>query len=345
MPRTPQKKKSVSIRDVAELAGVSLGSASRVINKVANVSDETRRKVERAIASLGYRPNHAAQTLRLRSSRTVGCLVTDVSHPLYAKIYRALETNLRPAGYMMLLANSLNQAEREKEILSTFAGRGMDGVVIGPGNELDAGVVAAVRELPVPVVLLDRDMDAPCDRVLYDHTPGVQRMVQYLAGLGHTRIAMVITPAINRPMRLRVEAFRRGHAAAGLALREDFILREPGPGRTVFAAVRELLRRPDRPTALAVIGTQVLSEALFAISALRLRIPQDVSVVALGDPDFAVGHTPAISALRIDLERSAAMASEMLIERMRGDTAPPRVLSLQSDLIERQSCAAPPKQA
>ncbi|MET0335257.1 MAG: LacI family DNA-binding transcriptional regulator, partial [Rhizobacter sp.] len=227
MARTPKPKTVPSIKDVAELAGVSLGSASRVINKVDNVSEATRLKVEKAVAQLGYRPNHAAQSLRLRSTRTVGCLLTDVTNPLYAKLYRALEERLRPAGYMMLLANSLNQAEREIEILSTFVGRGMDGLLIAPGNERDRDVLAAVRALSVPTVILDRDMDSPNDSVLFDHVPGVKGVVQHLAQLGHKRIAMVLSQSFNRPIRRRTEGFRVGHRAAKLEINEEFIVHLP----------------------------------------------------------------------------------------------------------------------
>lgn len=340
MPRAPQPK-TVSIKDVAELAGVSLGSASRVINKVANVSEATRQKVEAAIARLGYRPNHAAQSLRLRSSRTVGCLLTDVANPLYAKLYRALEERLRPAGYMMLLANSLNQAEREIEILSTFTGRGMDGLLIAPGNERDADVLAAVRALPVPAVLLDRDIDAPCDRVLFDHASGVQRVVDHLAGLGHKRMALVVTQSANRPIRRRIEGFRNGHRSRKLALADDAIVRLPSATSSAFAAVTALLKRTDRPTALVVMGTGILNETLNAIAALRLRVPRDVSVVSLGDPDFAANHAPAITSLRVDLDDAAEVASRLLLERMRGDASPPRTVTLTSDFIERESCARP----
>lgn len=342
MPRAP-KPKSLSIRDVAELAGVSLGSASRVINKVENVSVATREKVERAIAQLGYRPNHAAQTLRLRSSRTVGCLLTDVANPLYAKLYRALEERLRPEGYMMLLANSLNQPEREIEILSTFTGRGMDGLLIAPGNERDRDVLAAVRGLPVPAVILDRDIDSPTDSVLFDHAPGVKGVVQYLAGLGHTRMALVVSLSPNRPIRRRIEGFRLGHKAARLPLDEEFIVHLPSATSSAFEAVSTLLRRTDRPTALVVMGTNILNETLNAIGAQRLRIPQDVSVVSLGDPDFAASHSPPISSLRVDLDRAAEVATDLLLSRMRGEATAPRSVMLANDFIERDSCAPPPR--
>jgi LacI family transcriptional regulator len=342
MPRA-HKPKTISIRDVAELAGVSLGSASRVVNKVANVSVATREKVERAIAQLGYRPNHAAQSLRLRSSRTVGCLLTDVGNPLYAKLYRALEERLHPAGYMMLLANSLNQAEREVEILSTFVSRGMDGLLIAPGNERDREVLAAVRGLPVPTVILDRDMDSPNDSVLFDHVPGVKGVVQRLAQLGHKRIAMVLSQSPNRPIRRRTEGFRAGHRLAKLELNEEFIVHLPTATSPAFDAVSMLLRRTDRPTALLVMGTSILNDTLNAIGAQRLRIPQDVSVVSFGDPDFAASHVPAISSLRIDLEKAADEATAMLLARMRGETGAPRSVTLVGDFIERGSCGPAPK--
>ncbi|MET0333827.1 MAG: LacI family DNA-binding transcriptional regulator, partial [Rhizobacter sp.] len=330
--------------DVAELAGVSLGSASRVINNADNVRPEMRERVREAIATLGYRPNHAAQSLRLRASRTVGCLLTDVANPLDAKLYRALEERLRPAGYMMLLANSLNQAEREIEILSTFTGRGMDGLLIAPGNERDREVLAAVRALPVPAVIHDRDMDTPTDSVLFDHTPGVKSVVQQLAGLGHRRIALVVSQSPNRPIRRRIEGFRLGHKAARLPLDEEFIVHLPSATSPAFETVSTLLRRTDRPTALIVMGTNILNETLNAIGAQGLRIPQDISIVSLGDPAFAANHTPPISSLRVDLDQAAVLAADMLLARMRGDDSPPHTVTLSGDFIERESCGPAPKE-
>ncbi len=340
MPRVP-KPKTVSIRDVAELAGVSLGSASRVINKVDNVTAETRRKVDEAIAQLAYRPNHAAQSLRLRTTRTIGCLLTDVSNPLYAKLFRALEEQLRSAGYMMLLANSLNLAEREIDILSTFKSRGMDGVLIAPGNERDREVLAAVQGLGVPTVILDRDMATTnaTDSVLFNHVPGMKRVVAHLAGLGHRRIALIVTQSPTRPMRRRIEGFRAGLRAQGLTADEDVIVRLPSAMSPAFDAVRALLQRADRPTAIVAMGTGILNDTLNAISAQHLRIPQDVSVVALGDPDFAGHYAPPITSLRVDLEAAATAGAELLLSRLQGRSGDaPRSVMIDCHFIERQSC-------
>ncbi len=344
MPRPPNKPRSVSIRDVAELAGVSLGSASRVINKVANVSAETRGKVEQAIATLGYRPNHAAQSLRLRSTRTIGCLLTDVTNPLYAKLFRALEERMRAAGYMMLLANSLNLVEREIDILGTFKSRGMDGVLIAPGSERDPQVLAAIRELGIPTVILDRDMATPTDCVLFEHVPGMKRVVAHLAGLGHQRMALIVSQSTNRPIRRRIEGFRSGHKAQGLALDEDLIVQLPHAMSPAYEAVHRLLQRADRPTAIVAMGTNILNDTLNAISACHLRIPQDISVVSIGDPDFAAHHLPPIATLRVDLDQVAERGSQLLLSRMRGEAGDaPRTVHVANTFVERVSCGPAPK--
>lgn len=337
------KPKAVSIRDVAELAGVSLGSASRVVNKVENVTAKTREKVERAIALLAYKPNHAAQSLRLRTTRTIGCLLTDVTNPLYAKLFRALEERMRMAGYMMLLANSLNLAEREIDILSTFQRRGMDGVILAPGSERNHEVLSAINDLGVPAVILDRDMESQTDQVLFDHVPGMHGVVTRLGALGHRRIALIVTQSPNRPMRRRIEGFRSGLEVHGLQANDDFIVRLPTATSPAFEVVTKLLQRPDRPTAIVAMGTNILNETLNAISNLHLAIPQDISVVSIGDPDFAASYAPAISSLRVDLEAAAQASTELLLSRLRGLSGePPRQVMIDCLYIERQSCGPPP---
>lgn len=334
----------VGIRDVAERAGVSLGSASRVINGAPDVAPALRERVLAAIAELGWRPNHAARSLRLQATRTIGCMLSDVTNPLYGQLFHALEERLRAAGYVVLLANSLNKAEREIDILSTFAARGMDGVVVAPGNERDAGVLRALRALDVPAVIVDRDMAAERDRVLFDHVPGMRAVVDYLVGLGHRRIALVLAQGAGRPMRRRVEGFHAGLAAHGIGADADLVVQLPTAMSSSFSAVSLLLARRQRPTALIALGTHILQESLNAIATQRLSIPDEISVVSLGDPDFARNYTPPINALRIDLERAAEQAVALLLDRIQhGDRVPARgrLVKLAPDLIVRQSCAAP----
>ncbi|MGE8686195.1 MAG: substrate-binding domain-containing protein [Achromobacter sp.] len=335
------RQKKISIRDVAALAGTSVGSASRVINGAANVTPEVRAKVERAIAALRYRPNHAAQALRSRSSKTIGCMFSDVTNPLYARAFRALEARFFNAGYMLLLANGLNDPKREVSILNTFQLRGMDGVIIAPGNERDPDVLNAVQNLTMPAVIYDRDMDVKADAVLYDHAKGIADTVRHLISLGHVRIALVLWQARSRPVRRRIEGYKAAFKAAHLPV-PDLLIQGPSPTSSAYDAITDLLGRPDAPTAIIAQGTQTLSSTLRAIAAMGKRVPEDISVVGIGDSDFAEDYAPALTVLRTPVESVADCASAMLLERIQarsGEAQPePRTNVFPYALIERQSC-------
>src|SRR5262252_5093955 len=269
-------------------------------------------------------------------------MLTDVTNPLYGKLFHALEDRLRASGYVVLLANSLNSAERECEILSTFAARGMDGVIIAPGNERDPAVLQAVRELDMPAVILDRDMAPERDHVQYDHVPGMRAVTAHLTELGHRHIALVVSRAIGRPMRRRIEGFRSGLVAQGVAVDDALIVELPSAMSGSFDAVSQLLDRRPRPTAIAVLGTNLLTDALNAIAMRGLRIPGDVSLVALGDPDFARSYTPPSTTLRIDVQQIAERVVTLLLDRVEhGHSGPARSVKVMPELIVRASCAPP----
>lgn len=343
-----QKKSNIrpiSIRDVAALAGVSLGSASRVINNAENVTEETRGKVMRAIAALGYRPNHAAQSLRLRTSKTIGCMVSDVTNPLYARLYRAVEDRFRKDGYMLLLVNSLNSVERELEFLAMFEDRGMDGVIIAPGNEKNEKVLHAVENLKIPAVVLDRDMVTSKDKILFDHVPGVNAAVSYLIELGHRDIALILAQTNNRPVYRRVEGFRSAFKSHGLPVPEDLIIALPASMSSAFTSIYELLTK-RRPTALIAQGTALLNETLNAINAAGLHMPQDLSLISIGDPAFAKTYVPAITTLRTDLDMVAEESARLLLTRIRGnEQMEPQVVLVKNDLVIRKSCGPVPARA
>ncbi len=335
-----QQSSQYSIRDVARLAGVSLGSASRVLNGASNVTPDVRQRVEQAVEHLGYRPNHVARSLRSRSSKTVGMMFTDLANPLYARVFQAVESRLHGKGYMPLLANSLSIADREVELLGVFQSRAMDGIIITPGNERDPRVVAAVRELPLATVIYDRDLDVQRDRLLVEHAPALRKLVARLVGLGHHRIALVLSQSNARPISRRIEGFREGFEAHRLAVPEDLILRLPTVMSPAFDAVDALLAAPRPPTAIISLGTNMLGDVLNALEARGLQVPRDVSVVSLGDPDFMRSNRPPISTLRIDTDLIADGLVSLLLDRIRdGDSTPFRQILMTAEFIERGSCA------
>ncbi|WP_418131058.1 LacI family DNA-binding transcriptional regulator [Variovorax sp. 278MFTsu5.1] len=334
-------KQKIDLRDVARLAGVSLGSASRAMNG-AGASAATQEKVNQAAAALGYRPNHAARVLRSRLSRTIGCLLPDISNPLYAQVFRALEDEFLRHDYLLLLANGANDVDRETKALGTFTQRGMDGVILAPGNERNAALVEALRVLPMPAVVFDREVSGAHDAVLIDHAGGVRRVVEHLLGLGHRDIALVLWQGDTRPVRRRVQGFRTAFQAAGLPA-PDLLVQARSVTASVKAEVTELLARPDRPTALIVQGTHMLNSALRAVAARGLQVPRDISVVAIGDTPFAAEHDPAVSVLDIDQAETARCLVDLLLTRIADNGLPQRKARVGLRYVERDSVAAPPR--
>lgn len=325
----------VDLRDVARLAGVSLGSASRAING-SGASAQVRAKVEQAAAALGYRPHHAAQSLRSRSTRTIGFLLPDIGNPLYAAVYRAMEDEFRARGYMLLLANGGNDARREIETLGMFVQRAMDAVILAPGNERNRELAAALRALPMPALVFDRELPGGDDALFIDHAAGVRRAVEHLLALGHRRVALVLWKGDTRPVRRRIQGYRAAYRTAGLPPPE-WLVQAAGVNASAFAEIGELLARRERPTAILVQGTSMLESALRAIALRGLRIPADVSVVAIGDTPLARGYEPPISTLMIDLADTARRMAAMVLSRIEDPGLDGRQEHVAFQYIERGS--------
>ncbi|MBS0517723.1 MAG: substrate-binding domain-containing protein [Proteobacteria bacterium] len=335
-----------TIRDVAHAAGVSVGSASRALNGGRNVSARVIEEVAQAAKQLGYQPDFLARSLRTRSSGMVGCLVSDIANPLYAEIVQAAEGRLREAGCLLVVASTGNDPKREQDAVAEFRGRRLDGVLVAPGSDTNEKSWRALAEAGTAVVILDRDPpssdDGPFPSVLVDHRGGAVAATRYLLGLGHRRIALLTPGARMRPGRERIAGFRQAFADAGRSLDGALVCPQESSMDFAYSAALAVLEAPARPTAVIALGTRILAGTLRAARTLGLSIPEDLSVVSVGDTDIAAVHTPAITALRWSLEDVGRAAAELLLQRLKGDgtTAPPRAL-LPVDLVLRESCAPP----
>ncbi len=333
--------KKASVHDVAQAAGVSIGSVSRVLNGGSYVSADLEARVLAAVDKLGYRPDANARNLRTGSSKTIGCLIPDISNPLYAAYVSVIESRLQESGYMLLLGNSRGNPAREQELMQLFVSRGMDGIIATPLKESgpEAEVYAKCR---VPLVILDRDLkEIALDTIAADHRAGLRKTVEYLFSLGHARIAL-FTPGLDiRPGRERVAGYTEAHAAAKRKV-DKTLVREINPRlASSFDEMKALLSSNAPPTALIGLGTQVLSGALRAAYEMGLTIPDDLSVVGIGTPATLEFAQPPMTMLRFDIEASGRAAAELILDRIQsGNTQPPRRVTKPMELIIASSCAA-----
>lgn len=332
-----------TIVDVAREARVSLGTVSRVINGNATVRPALRERVLAAARALGYVPNPAAQHMRAASTRAVGVMVSDVSNPLFSATVAAAEEVLYRSGYNMILTNSRDRPETEREIITLFQRRRFDGMIVTLSREDDSTILRLLADAPMPAVLLERECALPIDSVATDHHAGALQAVRYLLGLGHRRIGLVTVTQAALPGRSRGEAYVAAHKAAGVPVDPALLSFEGFLPDAGYHAAYRMLVSPRPPTAI-VAGANQMPGVLKAVRTLKLAVPKRLSLVTIGDTDVASLYQPPLTAVRWELRKVGAAAAELLLARLagtEGDKTPRRIV-LPTELVLRQSCARPP---
>jgi len=339
-PPAPERP---TIRQVADAAGVSLGTVSRVLNTHKSVRPETRARVKEAIRSLGYEPDSVAQSLRSRTTRTIGCIIRDITIPTLASFVKGAQDELQAANYALMVANSESRKDRELELLSLFARRRADGLILSLSSEEDQEIVEAVKSFHLPVVLLDREIPRSADSITINHAEGMQHAVEYLLSLGHRRIALITGKADLHPGRQRILGYHRAHEARGMAVDPDLLRSGSFLAEYGFRETSALLSSSDPPTAIISGGMDMLSGVLRAVRTHHARIPEDVSIVACSDCELAQFVTPAISVIYWDWAMVGRFTARILLDRLQGAASPEvRALRLSTELIVRSSCGPPP---
>ncbi len=330
----------MTIKDVAREAGVSVGSVSRVLNGLA-VSETMKRKVEAAMAKLGYQPNALARSMRTRSTGAVGFLVTDVSNPLYGAIIHAVEGRLRHRGLMLLLASfGADQPQSELDAIAEFKRRRVDGLMLAPGSAVDQPLIDAIEQFGAPVAVIGGDFPAHINAVATDFRSGVRTATRYLLDLGHRRIAL-LTPLVDLwPGRERIAGFREAFAEACVS-EAGAIVRPQHLNRDAASEVNALLEQDEPPTALILLGTRILAGALHSLRGKRLSIPADISIISIGETAWTTVHEPPITTLRWSVEEVAAGLVELLLAQMKGGSEGIHRITVRTELVVRESCSAP----
>ena len=312
----------VTIRDVAERAGVALSSVSRVLSDHPDVSPRMRKRVEDAAEALGYQPDMLAQSLRSGSTRTVGFLIRDISNPLFAVIARRSEQELRAAGYSMLLMNSDGDIAVEALNLEVLRRRRVDGLIVSLESEVAPGTRTGLERFNGPIVLLDREVDElDLGAVLCDHYSGVHAATTDLLARGHRKIALITGSMDVRSTRERLRAYRDAFADAG-ADPEDALL-SIGQFTSDFSkseVIRLMSRRPE-PTALITGGVLTTAGAIRALSQLGRTPGEDVAFVALDEwPLFDVS-TPSLASVARAPNAIATTAARLMLDMLGGGEA------------------------
>ncbi|MFD4958238.1 LacI family DNA-binding transcriptional regulator [Microbacterium sp. NPDC058389] len=327
---------SVRRADVAQAAGVSPAVVSYVLNGGPRpVSADARRRVEAAIAELGYRPNKIAQALRGTRTHSIAMLMPDHLNPHFAELAQAMEDEAQRRGYVLIIGTAANDVEREQSYLRSFLDRQVDGVVL-----ISAAADPDVHEIEaagIPLVLLDRAaVGATHSSVVTDNRAAAALGVRHLQEHGRSRLRFLSGPAELEPVRERDQGWHETTGDRG----DDSVWRSAFSREAGYRAVQ---------AAIAASGvdfdglfTASDAQAIGALRALReagARVPDDVALVSLDGSEAGLYTLPALTSVVQDVHRLAAEAVEILVAR--ADASAPTHLVLEPSLRILQSCGCP----
>ena len=327
-----------NLREVAERAGVAMSSVSRVLTDHPDVSPRMRQRVLAVVDELGYEPNLLAQSLRRGSSLSVGFVIRDISSPLFSEIALGAETELRGHGYSMLLTNSEGLPTLDAAHIRLFRQRRVDGLLLSLADEYHEATMEELRRVPVPVVLIDRELREPLETsaVLSDHASGIRAAADHLIALGHRRIGLAAGPLNLRPGRELSSALEAVCARAGI---EAVVDAGPFTEEHGAAAAVRLLDRVDPPTSLIAGSNQILPGVLRVVRQRGIRIPGDLSLVTFDDIRMLEFVEPPIAVVSREPVVIGSEAASILLRRLKG--GPPEQIRIPTTFDPRASCAPP----
>ena len=334
-------RNAISIFDVANEAGVSTASVSRVLNAPRSTKHKTRIAVEAAVRKLGYIPNGAARALSSRSSRVIGAIIPTIDNSIFATGIQALQSYLHGKGYFLLLGSSNYDPALEYELCKNFLVQQVAGIIMMGTTHLPECIAMLARE-GTPFVNTGTYCEDGHYCVGFDNRRAAVMAARYLMTLGHTSFAMIAGIAKdNDRARERISGIREALGQHGLTLAEERILQRRYEIDEGGAAFRHLMGLAAPPTAI-ICGNDVLGfGAILEANRSGIGIPRDVSVIGFDDLVRSKHLTPSLSTIRIPTEDMWRRAADTLIARLDGLESP-TAIEIDVSLVVRESTGVPP---
>jgi DNA-binding LacI/PurR family transcriptional regulator len=329
-----------TIKHVAEAAGVSTATVSRVLSGLAGVGPEISDRVREEVRKLGYQPNRVARSLRVRTTRTIGVIIPDIENPFFTRVVRGIEEVLQAAEYSLLLANSNESPARERVAFATLQAEGAAGVIFtaAAGQRLDYRDLHAHQ---LPMVSISRVLPGlKVDTVTVGNVEGARMAVAHLIGLGHRRIGLISGPMSINTARDRQAGYEKALEDAGLPLVRDLVqfadFRQTGG----YSAMEQLLQMRVPPTAVFAGSNLMTLGALQAIHERGLNIPGEIAIVGFDDMPWAVSLEPPLTAVAQPAFEVGMAAARLILERLHEPGRPIRHIVLETNLVVRASCGS-----
>ncbi|MCP4362788.1 MAG: LacI family transcriptional regulator [Chloroflexi bacterium] len=333
---------SVTIRDVAQKAGVGVGTVSRVLNSSTAVSEPTRQKVQQAIQELKYTPSPIARRLSLGRTMTIGVIAPFFIRPSYVERLRGIDAALADSEYDFIIYNVETVARRDICFRELPRQEKVDGLLIITLPPTDKEVDDLIQ-LGIPTVLVD-GIHHRISHVMVDDIAGGHQATQHLIDLGHRKIGYISdflqeSPFGFRPVADRFQGYRKALEAANISFQPDYHRQGELSRREARRLAHELLTLPDPPTAIFAYSDTQAFGVLRAAQALGLKVPEQLSVI--GYDDLEISELLHLTTIRQHLYQSGVQGAEILLNEITAPSLQPKEIVLPTELVVRETTAPP----
>jgi LacI family transcriptional regulator len=327
--------------DIAEMAGVSLMTVSRVVNKKGDVNPETRKRIEALIEEYGYRPSGIARSLATQRSGTIGLVVPDIANPYFSGMAHGITEVAYQEGFSLLLCDCEEDPERELEMVDVLYEKRVDGVLVA-APRVDGQRLLGALEPHSNVVIINRKFDEqysqpPFGYVVNDDAEGGRSAIQLLLDYGHRKIGFLAGPSKSFGSQRRLIGYQNALAGAGLPFLPDLIWHCPPTVEGGKQCALIVLQEHPELTAIFCFNDLVAIGALQACDRLGIKVPGDLAIVGYDDIPIASWVTPSLTTCRVVVEEMGRLAVRLLIDRLRDCPDNCRNIILQPQIIRRAS--------
>lgn len=345
--------KQKTIRDVAELAGVSVATASRVLSDSGYpVRAQLRQRVKEAAEKLEYTPNTMAQSLRREVCRDIALIIPNLSNPFYLQAVLGVGEGLAAGDYNLIFCNTMHDPERERNFLKQLYERQVKGVILSSVEESNVQTINKYAQRGMKFVFLDQILSGiECPGIRYDSRAGARMAVEHLLEQGHRRIAFATTPLVRFTRREIYDGYREALQAAGIPWDDSLLFEraiskagrgsdyELNIGRQIAG---EFMERGCPATAIVCINDMVAIGLIQALAHKGIRVPEDVSVVGFDDIPIAGAFLPALTTVHYPAQEIGRLAAIMLLDSIQnGEAQTALTMNLAPKLMIRDSVAPP----
>lgn len=329
----------VTIKDVAEKAGVCMSTVSRVINQTAPVNEDTRRRILNVMGEMRFSPSLIAQGMRSQKTKTIAMVIPDYANPFYSHMYKAIEISLRQHDYMSLICPTSGKYDEEITYIDRLIHRRIDGIIFFTYNN-GKEHVDLFRQIAnqIPFVLMDESIDdLPVSQVITNGYKGMKNATKYLIEKGHTRIGCITS--LKSSCQKRALGYIDALIEKNIQMNPDLLYSSGYDLKDGVLAAEYFVSLANKPTAVVAITDLIAIGLITGLTSLGINVPEEIEVIGFDDIDLATIITPKLTTVAQQIDVLATEAVAMIMDKINNPKKIPEIkkVIIQGNLIFRQS--------